>query len=150
MPAAWKKSPDLKTNTANSKHLSEKSIDPFLEGCTMSLRYATMLLAGMTMALFFHGDGATTAQPSKGQEKDKIKGLAGEEIIQEFPDGGKMQTAWKVRYQTAKGFTLTGAWFKTSPNEPWLKVVDNIRLSEIFVPYNNGTRIYDIGSQGNY
>src|SRR5205823_2694512 len=45
---------------------------------------------------------------------------------------------------------ITGAWLKISPNAPWLKVLENLRLSEIFVPYNNGTRIYDIGAQGSY
>jgi Cu2+-containing amine oxidase len=76
-----------------------------------------------------------------------------DEIIQEFPAGGKMQTAWKVRYHAnnpGPGLVITGAWFKTAPGAEWIKVLENIRLSEIFVPYNNGTRIYDIGAQGNY
>jgi Cu2+-containing amine oxidase len=82
-----------------------------------------------------------------------------EEIIQEFPVGGEMQTAWKIQYMAhsgrkggnpGPGLTIVSAWFKTGPKADWLKVVSNIRLSEIFVPYNNGTRIFDIGSQGNY
>jgi Cu2+-containing amine oxidase len=83
------------------------------------------------------------AQPDKGDN----------EIIQEFPAGGDMQTAWKVRYKIVSpgpGLVITGAWLKTSPNADWLKVLENLRLSEIFVPYNNGTRIYDIGAQGSY
>src|SRR5262249_43552713 len=75
------------------------------------------------------------------------------EIIQEFPVGGEMQTAWKVRYAANQrvGLMIAGAWFKTSPQDDWIKVLENVRLSEIFVPYNNGTtRIYDIGAQGNY
>src|SRR5205807_7671323 len=28
--------------------------------------------------------------------------------------------------------------------------LENVRLSEIFVPYNSGARIYDIGAQGGY
>ncbi|HYT88792.1 MAG TPA: hypothetical protein VEL76_08800, partial [Gemmataceae bacterium] len=71
----------------------------------------------------------------------------------EFPAGGPMQTAWKVRYvanNPGPGLMITGAWFKTTPQDDWLKVIGNIRLSEIFVPYNNGTRIFDIGAQGNY
>src|SRR5207244_11565610 len=74
-------------------------------------------------------------------------------IIHEFPIVRPAQTAWKVRYlanNPGPGLVITGAWFKTSPNDGWLKVLENIRLSEIFVPYNNGTRIYDIGAQGNY
>src|SRR5262249_9731657 len=60
---------------------------------------------------------------------------------------------WKVRYVAGKprpGMMITGAWFKTGPNEDWFQVLGEVRLSEIFVPYNNGTRIYDIGAQGNY
>ena len=49
------------------------------------------------------------------------------------------------------GLVISGAWFKTGPTADWFQVVGELRLSEIFVPYNNGTtRIYDIGAQGNY
>ena len=67
------------------------------------------------------------------------------EIVQEFPVAGPMQTAWKIQYvanNPGPGLTITGAWFKTTPTDDWLKVIGNIRLSEIFVPYNNGTRIF--------
>jgi primary-amine oxidase len=71
------------------------------------------------------------------------------EIIQEFPAGDKMKTAWKVRYSTqSHGLAITGAWFKKSPTDDWMKVLTDLRLSEIFVPYNNGTRIYDMGARG--
>jgi hypothetical protein len=79
--------------------------------------------------------------------------LTNNEVIQEFPVGGPVQTAWKVRYVAGTpgpGFGISAAWFKTSPEARWMKVLDSVRLSEIFVPYNNGTRIYDIGAQGNY
>src|SRR5207249_4442780 len=79
--------------------------------------------------------------------------LPSQEIVQEFPVGGPMQTAWKVHYvanNPGPGLMITGAWFKTTPEADWLKVIGNIRLSEVFVPYNNGTRIFDIGAQGNY
>ena len=109
----------------------------------MFRRFLLMLAA---IPLFWiSGDALSGTQ--KGNE------YAIDEIIQEFPVGGKMQTAWKVRYTAVNpgpGLTITGAWLKTGPNASWMKVIDNIRLSEIFVPYNNGTRIYDIGAQGNY
>ena len=112
----------------------------------MSYRRSLLyLLLGLGMAAFVHGG------PSP-QDKDK-EVYPVDEIIHEFPTGGKMQTAWKVRYTAVNpgpGLVITGAWFKTTPNDAWLKVIDNIRLSEVFVPYNNGTRIYDIGGQGNY
>src|SRR5437773_8550057 len=84
---------------------------------------------------------------------DKPFPFAEDEIITEFPVGGECQTAWKVRYvgvNPGPGLVITGAWLKSAPDQPWLKVIENIRLSEIFVPYNNGTRIYDIGSQAGY
>jgi Cu2+-containing amine oxidase len=87
------------------------------------------------------------------------KGPASDEVIQEFAGAGEQKTAWKVRY-TVRPYTqvekkgvlmVTGAWFKTGPNEDWFPVLGEARLSEIFVPYNNGaTRIYDVGAQGTY
>jgi Cu2+-containing amine oxidase len=96
--------------------------------------------------------GAPPAQPLKPAGQPGLPAGA-HEIEQTYPVGGAMQTAWKVRYTAplrGSGLTITGAWFKTSPGANWLKVLDNIRLSEIFVPYNSGARIYDIGAQGNY
>lgn len=95
---------------------------------------------------------AATA-PAQPVQVKPVQVQAQDEIVQEFPVGGDMQTAWKVRYKIVDpgaGLIITGAWLKTSPNADWLKVLENLRLSEIFVPYNNGTRIYDIGAQGGY
>jgi Cu2+-containing amine oxidase len=82
-----------------------------------------------------------------------VKDMVGGEIIQEFAGVEGQKTAWKVQY-VAKGprpgLMVTGAWIKTGPSEDWFSVLGEVRLSEIFVPYNNGTRIYDIGAQGNY
>jgi primary-amine oxidase len=95
-------------------------------------------------------------KPATGRPKptaDKPFPFPEDEIIQEFPVGGPPQTAWKIRYigvNPGPGLVITGAWFKTAPEAPWLKVLENVRLSEIFVPYNNSTRIYDIGAQASY
>jgi primary-amine oxidase len=80
-----------------------------------------------------------TAQPA---------GLAGNEVVQEFPSREAMQTAWRVRWAVGpgKGLYITGAWFKRSPSEPWMRVLWDARLSEIFVPYHSGSpRYYDLG-----
>jgi Cu2+-containing amine oxidase len=106
------------------------------------------VIAGLAMVAFVHGDDASE-QPAKGKPRE----YPTDEIVHEFPSADNMQTAWKVKYTAVNpgpGLVITGAWFKSTPTEPWLKVIDNIRLSEIFVPYNNGTRIYDIQGQGNY
>src|SRR5438445_6031772 len=116
--------------------------------------FAACLLAGAAAAVFALPAGPapqTGARPAPPRPALRQAGL--QEVEQVFPVGGPMQTAWKVRYTASNpgpGLTLTGAWFKTSPRADWLKVLENLRLSEIFVPYNNGVRIYDIGAQGNY
>jgi Cu2+-containing amine oxidase len=109
------------------------------------------------LAVLFLGGTAAVAMPllmgAQSPSPAKPPAIRTDEILQEFPEGGPMQTAWKIRYQAnnpGPGLIITGAWFKTSPTAEWFKVLENIRLSEIFVPYNNGTRIYDIGAKGNF
>jgi Cu2+-containing amine oxidase len=116
--------------------------------------FAACLLAGGAAAVFVLPAGPapqTSLQPKEPRPALRQAGF--QEVEQEFPAGGAMQTAWKVRYAASSpghGLAITGAWFKTSPRADWLKVLENVRLSEIFVPYNDGTRIYDIGAQGTY
>ena len=116
----------------------------------MTIRHGFLLLAGAAVVVCFQGDALWgTAAP--GDKKPAEKALAEpgkdgpkkpfvfaeDEVIQEFPAGEKMRTAWKVRYigmNPGPGLVITGAWLKTAPEEPWLKVIENIRLSEIFVP----------------
>jgi primary-amine oxidase len=69
------------------------------------------------------------------------------EVIQEFPTGGPMETAWRVRWAEApaKGLSITGAWFKRGPSEPWMRILWDARLADIFVPYHSGwPRYYDL------
>ena len=73
----------------------------------------------------------------------------GNTVIQEFPPGEAMQTAWKVRFAHArgKGLYVTGAWFKRASNEPWMQVLAEARIADIFVPYHSGDpsyRYYDL------
>ena len=71
------------------------------------------------------------------------------EVIQEFPAGSTMQTAWRVRFghATGKGLFITGAWFKRTPAEPWMRVLWDARVADIFVPYHTGSpRYYDLSS----
>jgi Cu2+-containing amine oxidase len=76
------------------------------------------------------------------------------EIIQEFPGAGGEKTAWKIQYAAGSpspGLQITGAWFKTGAQAEWFSILGEVRLSEIFVPYNDGiTRLYDITAQGTY
>jgi Cu2+-containing amine oxidase len=97
---------------------------------------------------------ATRGDDQPQNKKQSGKKVVGDEIIQEFPGAAGENTAWKVRYQAGKprpGLLITGAWFKTGPSAEWFPVLGEIRLSEVFVPYNDGTtRLYDIGAQGSY
>jgi Cu2+-containing amine oxidase len=118
----------------------------------MSLKHGVLvLLAAAAVAVVSVPAG--TVPRSENQKAAVQPAKANGEIIQEFPGVEGQKTAWKVHY-VAKGprpgLMVTGAWFKTGPNDDWFSVLGEVRLSEIFVPYNNGTRIYDIGAQGNY
>lgn len=71
------------------------------------------------------------------------------EVIQQFPSKGAMKTAWLVHWAEAThvGLYITGAWFKRTPNDPWIRILWDARLSDIFVPYHNGDpwlRYYDL------
>jgi hypothetical protein len=123
------------------------------------LLFGAVALAGLLVRS--HAETPTPAPPQAGgksapADQDKAEaqpGPADAEVVQEFPAGGPAQTAWKVRYKIVSpgaGLVITGAWLKTGPNADWMKVLENLRLSEIFVPYNDGTRIYDINAQGTY
>src|SRR5690242_11156325 len=72
---------------------------------------------------------ATPAPQAEAVPPAKPQPGQGNEIIQEFPAGGDMQTAWKVTYKVVNpgaGLVITGAWLKTSPNAAWLKVLENL------------------------
>jgi primary-amine oxidase len=69
------------------------------------------------------------------------------EVIQTFPTNDVPKTAWKVSWatQSGHGLSINEAWFKKSPKEPWLQVLGDVRLSEMFVPYHSGSpRFWDV------
>jgi Cu2+-containing amine oxidase len=79
-----------------------------------------------------------TAQPS---------GAPADLVFQEFFVGGQPATAWLVRYSAVPkyGLSITDAWFRRAPGEPWIKVLYEARVAEIFVPYHPGSpRYHDI------
>jgi primary-amine oxidase len=125
----------------------------------LPLRYATCLLIGGALALMaVTGDAGNPGQPPQKSEPGQPpqKGGPGQvpapqkvanEIIQEFPTNSNMETAWKVRYGTVRGYGvyITGAWFKRSPKDRWLQILGDARLSEMFVPYHSSSpRFWDI------
>jgi Cu2+-containing amine oxidase len=105
-------------------------------------------------AIVFVPAGVARRSEPAPQAITPIKGTPANEVIQEFPGANEAKTAWKIQYSAGDnargGLLITGAWFKTGPTEEWFEILGEVRLSEIFVPYNNGTRIYDIGAQAGY
>jgi hypothetical protein len=52
-------------------------------------------------------------------------------------------TAWKVHFARGvhKGLYITGAWFKRDLAEEWIKVLNDARVAELFVPYHQSSQI---------
>lgn len=76
----------------------------------------------------------------------------GNEIVQDFPPGGTPQVSWKLTFGFAnrKGLFITGAEFRKSPSDPYMRVISEAGLSDIFVPYHPGSpRFLDL-SQFNF
>jgi Cu2+-containing amine oxidase len=72
-----------------------------------------------------------------------------EQVFPTSPGPGGAATSWRVSFghATAKGLYITGAWFKTTQNKPWMRVLWDARLADIFVPYEAGNpRYYDLTS----
>ena len=59
-------------------------------------------------------------------------------------------TAWKVHFGRGlhKGLYITGAWFKRDLGEDWIKILNDARIAELFVPYHKASfiRYYDLTS----
>ena len=57
-------------------------------------------------------------------------------------------TAWKVHFARGlhKGLYITGAWFKRDLGEDWIKILNDARIAELFVPYHQTSyiRYYDL------
>lgn len=101
-------------------------------------RNLTFLSIGMLLCLFIFSDA-----PAQQENRAKTPN----EIIQTFPTNDAAKTAWKVHWTTENGHGLfiTGAWFKKSPKDDWMQVVGDVRLGEMFVPYNSGSpRFWDV------
>lgn len=68
-------------------------------------------------------------------------------VEQRFPVAGVEETRWRVCWaaHAKNGLVITGAWFRKSPAAPFVRVLWDGRISEIFVPYHDGTpRYYDV------
>jgi primary-amine oxidase len=119
---------------------------------------SVLLVAAASTLLAVSGDAGDPARPAPLQKQGKgpkggktTKPAPPEkpvnEVVQEFPTNGEMETAWKVQWATVRGYGLylTGAWYKKSPTDRWMQVLGDARISEIFVPYHRGSpRFWDV------
>lgn len=113
-------------------------------------RRLPMLAASLLLAL--------AARPAPGQQmyRPMLPDPPAREIIHEFAvaseggtaAAGRSGTAWKVQYARGmhKGLYITGAWFKRSLDEPWMQVLADARIADLFVPYHesSGIRFFDL------
>jgi hypothetical protein len=68
-------------------------------------------------------------------------------VDQAFPSTGPEITHWRLCWQliNGNGLLIHWAYFRTSPSKPWIFLLWDARVSEIFVPYHSGApRFYDV------
>ena len=104
-------------------------------------------LIAVTLLAVLMGFAGFAAAPPAAQNQKPERVPPTSEVIQSFPSNDVMQTAWKVRWATTSGYGLTiqEAWFKRGPKDPWMQVLGDARLAEMFVPYHSGSpRFWDV------
>src|SRR5437667_4905997 len=113
--------------------------EPFMSS---SARLSVWVL--IAMALFLPAVFEALAQPAQpATEKPRPP----EEIVQTFPTNDVMKTAWKVQWSTevGSGLIIRNAWFKRDAKAPWLQVLGDARVAELFIPYHRGDpRFWDV------
>src|SRR5262245_51733771 len=108
------------------------------------IKPALLLAAAASLGLLI---SACEQAPGKAGGKMLEKPALANELIQQFPTNDAMKTAWKVHWATStgSGLYIQDAFFKKGPKEPWLQVLGDLRLSEMFVPYHSGSpRFWDV------
>lgn len=68
-------------------------------------------------------------------------------VEQGFPTAGPEVTRFRICWQMQNqfGLVITSAWFRRSPEAPWMRVFWDARVAEIFVPYHGDeNRFYDV------
>ncbi len=102
----------------------------------MKIRYSLFFGALLALFLWSAAAGAQTQSCSTPYF-----------VEQSFPTAGPEQTRWKLCWQVLDGpnLVITDAWFRPDPSTPWIKLIYDARVSQLFVPYHAGSpRYYDI------
>jgi Cu2+-containing amine oxidase len=103
-----------------------------------------LMLTGLAALM---GLAGFAAAPPEAPKKEVAPPAPLGEVLQSFPSNDVMKTAWKIHWATANGYGLhiQNAWFKRGAKDPWMQVLGDARLSEMFVPYHTGSpRFWDI------
>src|SRR6184192_737619 len=92
--------------------------------------------------------------PAQRSFRERLVDPPSQEVTAEFlvsESGGvepRRGTAWKVHVARGlhRGLFVTGAWFKRDLGEDWIKILNDARMAELFVPYHQHsyTRFYDL------
>jgi hypothetical protein len=100
--------------------------------------------------------GSPTASAQRFFRPQTLVDPPSQEVTAEFllsESGGtepRKGTAWKVHFARGlhRGLYITGAWFKRDLSEDWMKILNDARVSELFVPYHQHSyvRYYDLTS----
>jgi Cu2+-containing amine oxidase len=101
----------------------------------------------VTLTLLWSWSPSTSAQ--RFFRAQSLADPPSQEVTAEFlfnESGGaepRKGTAWKVHYARGlhRGLYITGAWFKRDLNEDWIKILNDARVSELFVPYHQHSRV---------
>jgi len=92
---------------------------------------------------------ALAGYPAASQTPPPAMPCSGANLVdQKFPTSGPEVTHWRLCWQTVpgNGLLIHWAYFRTSPSKPWMFLIWDGRVSEIFVPYHTGSpRFYDVG-----
>lgn len=65
-------------------------------------------------------------------------------VEQAFPTGGPEETRWRLCWEmrNGNGLVIRDAWFRKSPAAPWVQLIHDARVAELFVPYHTGSPRY--------
>jgi hypothetical protein len=111
-------------------------------------------LAGLAAALISFGAAAQPAAVCPAHSPPPPQAPAATPTnssvaYQQFPPTGPLETAWFVTFDHGahRAFYITSAYFKPGPAKPWVKILANAGLAELFVPYQTGSpRFLDLST----
>jgi hypothetical protein len=116
--------------------------------------HVSPIRSGALLAFLFLADATSPDARAQLMFRRNLVDPPALEVTAEFllsESGGqdpRKGTAWKVHYARGlhRGLYITGAWFKRDLGEDWIKVLNDARIAELFVPYHKASfiRYYDL------